>query len=87
MLKVGIWEREEKIMLLFLCLGCFSYVFCVMCWLCIWLMEVENLLIVGWFVCWMVGEDVYYVVLCYVMVFYDFLLGVCMVYENRIIEG
>lgn len=54
--------------------------------LCV-LMEVENLLIVGWFVCWMVGEDVYYVVLCYVMVFYDFLLGVCMVYENRIIEG
>ena len=87
MLKAGTREREEKTTLLFSCLGCSSHVFCAMCWSCIWLMEAENLLIVGRFARRTAGEDAYHAVLCHVMVFYDLSLGVRMAHENRITEG
>ena len=55
--KSGHTEREEKHSLLFLRLRCSSYVFCTMWRSCIWLLEAENLLIVGRFARRTAGED------------------------------
>ena len=54
--KNGHTEREEHT-LLFLCLRGSSYVFCAMWWPCIWLLETENLLIIGRFARRTPGED------------------------------
>lgn len=86
MLTAGTRGREDKPTLLFLCLRCSSYVFSAVCWSCIRLLEVENLLIVGRFARRTAGEDAYHAVMCHVMVFYDLSLGVCMAHENRITE-